>query len=200
MNAEIKGIVSGEVKLNEVDLMEAVKHVAKEISDRYRNGVTILYMLPDTAMYAHLVSKELDRLKCRHMCDPIAVHIVMTNDNKQQIVISPLPSVHLTKGRSVVILDAVLDKNSRLKIASEFILRQERRPSTAEVASLLVAAEEIPKWMQPMYVGFQIPENHGELIGFGIGDEKHEDRNSFAIRELKVEPEVLQEEVECATV
>ena len=160
--------IEGEVKITKEQIDSAVQALAEEIAGRYRNGVTILGVLRAASPLVNALGAILERKGVIHTIGWIGAKSFEGEDRTQKFVIYDPPSAHLTHKKPVILLDTICDSGSTLQKVGSFLVKGQWRPRTIEVASLICALDPIPPWMQPSYVGFQIPKDHLFLIGYGL--------------------------------
>lgn len=191
--------LEGEIKISSEEISAAIKSVALEISQRYRNGVTILGVLKAGKNYVEELGEELARLKCQHMIGWIGGKSFEGEDRTQKFVVYSVPSSHLTHKKPVILLDTICDSGSTLQKLGSFLVKGQWRPRTIEVSALVCALDPIPDWMQSAYIGFQIPKDHLFLIGYGL-DYNDKFRDLPEIREITEDEKGLKDTTISATV
>lgn len=142
---------------------QSIASIAKQIHYRYRSPFALVLVLPNAIWAGKVMEEELNKDGAHPVVHGIGTLLIDTPEGRRVVVVEP-PSVHGIKGKKVVLFDAQGDWHLTVA-AAKYIVGM--KPQTIEVAALFCKGD-IPDWLNPDYIGYQIPKNV-LVTGLGLG-------------------------------
>jgi len=145
---------------------DAIKVLAAQITQRYPNGCTVCGILVGALPIIQIMQTFFERNN-PHLYPTCFVGAKSYVDDKQKetVGIYSIPSGHLFNKRNVVLVDDVIDTGNTARAVGKMLGERFKAKEVNMVA--LCVKGEIPPWVSPESVGFQLPKDQF-VIGYGM--------------------------------
>lgn len=190
---QLRKIDVEEVRITGFEIQDRVTEIAQVLSQKYRNGFTLIGILKGGKRFAQDVSNELTRFGCRHMVAFLGVRSYEGDQQQAKALMYEIPSEHLIKDKPIVLLDDIVDTGKTALAISRF-LNAKMKPASVEFGAMVVKVHPLPSWVTEELCGFHVPAKTPFLIGYGLDyNDEYRELEDIVVFERKKQREKGEE-------
>lgn len=171
MLREIK--TDADFPITAAEIAVGIEYLYDYLRQQYPNGCTVCGILTGSMTVVKMLEDHIRGKKGGPaiMTCFIGAKSYVDDTQKDKVLIYGPPSFHLFKNKRVVLIDDVIDSGKTMKAVVKFFHDSHFRPTGIQAMALCVKGE-IPNWLSPDAVAYQLPKSKF-IVGFGMDFNGH---------------------------